>query len=182
MTVIQNPAQLDGHELVAEGSDVPVERKTLDVHVRYSEDGRSRGLVAPTRLYANESVLNDIDPSDAVLPPEGIEGVKNVNGIGIDFVTDGKLDRKALLKIEGDLIGGVRGGFWGLGQLPHISRGSNVGVFENAGLIRDMEHVLVRRPWLGSGLTDRDLFLSGVFEQSLATSESVVKFCTRQFV
>ena len=181
MTVIQNPAQLNGHELIAEGSDVPVECETLDIHVGYSEDSRSWALVAPTGLYADEPVLNDIDSSDAVFTPEGIESIENVNGIGVDLVADGELDRKALFKVEGDLIGGVRSRFRGLSQLPHIGRRSSIGVFEDTSLVRDVEHVLVRGPWLGSSLTDRDLFLSGIFEQGLATSESMVKFYTRQW-
>ena len=73
------------------------------------------------------------------------------------------------------MIGGGRSGFGGLGQLPHVSRGSGVGVLEDTSLIRNVEHVFVRGPRLSSGLADWDLLLSGILKQGLATSESVVK-------
>jgi len=178
VTIVQDPAQLDRHELIAETSDVPIQRETLDIDVGRPEDGGSRGLITSTRLDADESVLNDVDPSDTVLTPEGVKRVEHVDGISIRLVAvgeDGEIDGETLFELDGDLIGGVRSGFGRLGQLPHIGRGSGVGVLEDTSLIRDVEHVLVRRPWLRSGLAHRDLLLGGVFQQGLATSESVVK-------
>lgn len=108
MAVVQDSAQLDCHELIAERPDVPIERKTLDIDVGRSEDGRSWGLITPARLYTDEPILDDIDPPDTVLASEGIQDVKDVNGISIGLVAvrkDSEFDRKTLLEIDGDLIG-----------------------------------------------------------------------------
>jgi len=178
VTIVQNPAQLDGHELIAESSDVPIERETLDINVGRSEDGGPWRLITSTGLDTDESVLDDVNPSDTMLTPKGVKGIKHIDGVCVRLVAvreDSEVDGKTLFELDGDLIGGVRGRFGRLGQLPHIGRGSSVGVLENTSLVRDVEHVLVRGPWLSSGLTDWDLFLSGVFKQGLATSESVVK-------
>jgi hypothetical protein len=114
-----------------------------------------------------------------MLTPEGIQDVKDVDGIGVGLVAlrkDCKFDRKPMFELDFDLIGVARGRLGRLGQLPHIVRRSDVGVLEDTSLIRNVEHVLVRRPWLSSGLTDWNLFLRCVLEQSLTTGESVVKF------
>ena len=42
MAVVQDAAQLDGDELVAERAYVPVEREALEVHVRRAQDGCAR--------------------------------------------------------------------------------------------------------------------------------------------
>jgi hypothetical protein len=38
-----------------------------------------------------------------------------------------------------------------------------------------MDQILIRGPWLISGLTDWNLLLGRVFDQVLTTSESVIK-------
>ena len=179
MTVVQDSAQLDRQELIPEGSDVPIKRKALDINVGHSEDGRSWSLITSTRLDTDESVFDHIDPSDSVLTSEGVQDVKDVNGISIGLVAvrkDSKFDRKTLLELDGDLIGGVRSRLRRLGQLPHIGRRSDVGILEDTSFIRNVEHVLVSRPGLCSGLADRNLFFSCVFKQGLTASKSVVKF------
>ena len=183
MPIVEDPAELDSHELVAESSDIPIKRETLDIHVGRSEDGGSWRLITSTRLDTDESVLDDVDPPDTVLTPEGIKGVKHVNSIGVSLVAvrkDGELDRETLFELDCDLVRGVRGGFGRLGQLPHIGRRSDVGILEDTGLIRNVEHVLVRGPWLGGSLADWDLLLGSIFEQRLTTSESVVKLWVRR--
>jgi hypothetical protein len=167
VTVVQNPAQLDGHELIAESPDVPIERETLDVHVGHSEDGRSWSLITSTGLDTDESVLDDVNPSDTVLTPEGIKGVKHVNGIGVRLVAvrkDSELDGKALFELDGDLIRGA--------ERIRETRSTSTyrpevwcWVLEDTSLIRNVEQVLVRGPWLSSGLSDWNLLLGGVFEQ-----------------
>ena len=86
MAVVQDPAQLDGHELIAEGSDVPIERETLDINVGRSEDGGSWSLITSPRLDADESVFNNVDPPDTVFTPEGVKGIKHVNSVSVRLV------------------------------------------------------------------------------------------------
>ena len=179
MSVVQNPAQLDRHELIPERSNVPIERKTLDVDVGRPEDGRSWCLITSTRLHTDEPVLDDIDPSDTVLSSEGVQHVEDINRISIRLVAlrkHSELDRETLFELDCDLIGGVRRRLGRFGQLPHIVRRRGVGILEDTSLIRNVEHVLVRRPWLCGGLAHWNLFFSCVLKQRLTTSESMVKF------
>lgn len=179
MAVVQDLAQLDCHELITESSDVPIQRKALDIKVGRSEYGRSWALVTSAGFHTNEPVLDDIDPSDTVLAPEDIQDVKDINRISIGLVEvseDNKFDRKALLELDGDLIGGVRSRLGRLGQLPHIGWRRDVGILQYTSLVRDVEHVLVRGPRFSGSLAHWNLFLCCVLKQGLTTSESVVKF------
>ena len=68
-----------------------------------------------------------------------------------------------------------RGGLVGACEdTSDIGRGG-VGVLEDAGLVRDVEEVLVGRPRLGGGLLHGDLLLGGVGEEGLAAGEAVVE-------
>ena len=179
VAVVQDPGELDRDELITERTDVPVQGHPLEVHVSDPEDGGSGRLVTTPRLYTDESVLDNVDPTDPVLPGERVELQKDLDGVGVDGSGpgDGDLGRETSLELDDDLLGFVGGVFGGSGQLPHVSGRSGVGVLEDPGLVRDVEQVLVGRPGLGGGLNDGDTVLGGVLEESRSTGESVVELC-----
>jgi hypothetical protein len=45
-----------------------------------------------------------------------------------------------------------------------------------------VEQILVRGPWLGFGLSNRDVFGIGVFKKCLSSSKAVVEFYAAQLV
>lgn len=145
VTVVEDVGEGGGDELVSERSDVPVEGETLEVHVRDSEDGRSGGLVASSRLDSDEPVLDNVDSSDPVLSGERVEGEEDLDRVG-----DGLLGGENV-NLGGDTLGelnqdvlGRGGGVLGVGgELPHVSGRGRVGVLKDTGLVRDVEQVLV---------------------------------------
>jgi hypothetical protein len=143
-----------------------------------SENGSGGGLVTSSRLDTDESVLDNIDSSNTVLSGKGVESQKDFNSVG-DALAVGRssdLDGNTLEEFDSDLLGLFGSLLRRSGQLPHVIGRSLVGVFKNTGLVRDMEEVLVGRPWLGSGLDDGDTVLGSVLEKSRSTSESLVEF------
>ena len=54
------------HELVLEVGSTAVERDALDRAVRGEQDGAARGLVDAAALHADEAVLDQVEPADAV--------------------------------------------------------------------------------------------------------------------
>lgn len=175
VTVVEDSAERDGGELVTESTDVPVKGETLEVNVGGAEDSGAGGLVASARLDTDESVLDDIDTADTVLPAEGVQGIEDIDGVGVDLVVSDNLDGETGLKLNRDTLGSGGGGLEGAGKLPHVIGRGGVGVLEDTGLVGDVEQVLVGGPGLGGGLDDGDVLLGGVLEESLATGEAVVE-------
>ena len=64
-------------------------------------------------------------------------------------------------------------------ELPHVGRRSGVGVLEDAGLVGDVEEVLICRPRLRGGLLNGDALLCGVREERLTAREPVVELCSK---
>lgn len=96
MAVVEDSAELDGGKLISQCTDVPVESEALKVDMSSTQNSGSRRLVASAGLDTDESILNDIDPANTVLPSKGVEGVEDVDSIGIllgvarDDNTDGE--------------------------------------------------------------------------------------------
>lgn len=111
--------------------------------MRRTKDRRTRALVASSRFYANEAVLNNIDTADAVLAGEGIESKKYLNAFSPCLRASNDLGGKSLCEMNYDLLGMIRRIFRRVRQLPHVSRGSCVRIFENASFIRDVEKVFI---------------------------------------
>lgn len=178
MTVVQNSAQSDCCELITKSTDIAVQGKALKIHVSNTQDSGSWGFVASTGLDTDESVLDDVDTTDTVLPAEGVQGNKDIDGVGVDLVIlrHGDLHGETTLEIDRDLFGLLRGFFWRSRQLPHVDRRGGVGVLEDTSLIGDMEQVFIGGPWLGSGLLNGDVLFSCVLEEMLSASEAVVEF------
>lgn len=184
VTVIEDSAESDSGELVTQSTDVPVKSQSLQIDMGSSEDGGSRRLVAPTGLDTDESVLDDVDTADTVFPAEGVEGEEDLDGVG-DFLGvggDDEFDGEAGLELDSDAFGVLRSILWSGGQLPHIGRRGDVGILEDAGLVGDVEQVLVGGPGLGCGLEDGDALLRCVLEQSLTTRELVVELWMKMSV
>src|SRR6185312_14316177 len=55
------------HEIVFEMRGAAIERDALHAAVRREQDGAARGLIDAARLHADEAVLDEIEPADAVL-------------------------------------------------------------------------------------------------------------------
>jgi hypothetical protein len=182
VAVVQDAAKCDGNELVPESPDVPVEGKALKIDVGCPEDRGARAFVAPTRLDADETILDNIDTANTMLATESVEEHEDLHGVrhrleGI--VYGGDLDGKTTLELDEDAFSGVGSVFGRCGELPHVCGRGRVGVLENAGLVRDMEEVLVGRPWLGCGLLYRDLLFSGVLEQGGTAGKAIVELYSR---
>jgi len=163
--------------LISHSSDVSVQGHSLEIHVGDSEDGSGGGLVTPSRLDTDESVLDDVDSSNTVLSGEGVQGKEDLDSVGntLPIGGGGNLDGDTLEELDGNLLG-LFGGLLGRsGQLPHVIRRGLVGVLKDTGLVRDVEEVLVGRPGLGSSLDNGDTILGSVLEESGSTSESLVK-------
>src|SRR5439155_6266046 len=58
------------HQLVLEVRRATVERDLLDAAMRRDQDGAAGRLVHAARLHADEAVLNEIEPADAMGAPE----------------------------------------------------------------------------------------------------------------
>jgi len=142
-----------------------------------AEDGGSGRLVAAAGLDTNEPVLDDVDTADTVLAAKGVEGEENLDAVSVLLVIVGDDDPggETTLEFDGDALGSLGSILGSGGQLPHICRRGGVGVLEDAGLVGDVEQVLISRPGLGGGLDDGDVLLGGILEKGLATREPVVE-------
>ena len=76
-------------ETVAQMDEVAVESELLDELVGGVEDGHARGFVDAAALHADEAVLDDVDPSDAVATADLVELADH-------------LERRTLFAVEGD--------------------------------------------------------------------------------
>lgn len=177
VAVVEDAAELDGDELVAQGADVPVEGEALEVDVRGAQDRRRGRLVASARLDADETVLDDVDAADTVLARERVEGEEDLDAVGVGLVASGDLDGETALELDGNALGLLGRVFGGDSEFPHIGRRGGFGVLEDAGLVGDVEQVLVGRPGLGGGLSDGDVLFGSIGEESLTTRETVVELC-----
>lgn len=124
-----------------------------------AEDGSAGGLVASSGFYSDKSVLDDVNSSDAVLAAQSVESKEDFHRIGVCFIACHDLDGKTGLEFDGDAFRVGRRILRGCGKLPHISRRSGIGVFKDTSFVRDVEKILVGRPWLGGSLGDRDRLL-----------------------
>jgi len=164
MSVIKDSAEFDGDELISQSSDIPVQGKTLKVDVGSTQDGSAGRLVASAGLDTNETVLDDIDPSNTVFPAKCVQGKEDLYSVGVGFILlwHVDLDGYAGFELDGNAFG--LGGciFGSSGQLPHIWGRCCVGVFEDTGFVGDVEEILISRPGLGGGLCNRDGLLFGI--------------------
>ena len=77
----------------------------LDAAVRGKQDGAARGLVHASRLHADESVLDQVEPADPVGAPERVKLGQQASRREPAAV---ERDRIAALELDGDIGGLVR--------------------------------------------------------------------------
>ena len=112
--------------------------------MRYPKNSGCGRFITPSRLYTNESVLDNIDSAHTVFPRQSVKLQKDLNGVSDDFTvlrcdlrreTSGPFDTESF---------GLFGGFLrGRGQFPHVVGRGRVGVFQDTGFVRDVEEVLI---------------------------------------
>ena len=126
-----------------------------------------------------EIITHDINTTNTVAAGNGVGSQEDVNGVsdGLLLAIRGelKLNRNTLLEVNGEVLGLVRGSQGVLGQLPHVGGRSGVGVLQDTGLVGAVGQVLVHAPGLGLGRGDRDALLSGVGEEVVTASETLVE-------
>ena len=185
----------NGDELVTQSTDFTVHDKTLEVtallandfnhsfcgdsHVRSTQKGETRGLVAATRLNTDETVLNNVNTANAVTTGNGVGSQEELDRVGNSLLLAVlgvlQLHRETLVEVDDEVFRLVGSGERVGGQFPHISGGSGVGVLQDTGLVRAVGQVLVHTPWLGLGRGDGDTLLGGVVKQGVTASETVVE-------
>ena len=97
-----------------------------------AQDGHGRGVVAATGLETDEAVLDNIDAADAVGVAELVERGEELDAVGVRLLGCDELRGDALLEMDGNVGGLVGGRERRLRHGPHVVRGGDVGVFEDA--------------------------------------------------
>ena len=171
-----NLGVVEGEKLVTQGADFTVHDETLEINVSHPQARETGSLVAATRLETDEAVLDNVDSAHAVATGNGVDGQENLGGVRLGlavFVVE--LDGETLFEVQDKVLWGIRGLGRVDGQLPHVLRGSDVGVFEDAGFVRAVGQVLVHGPGLALGAGDGDVGLGGVVEEIGTALEAVVE-------
>ncbi len=156
--------------------EVAVHGQRLHVAVGHHQDGAARGLVDPAALHADETVLDQIDPADAVLAGQLVQCLHHRGGLHRLAV-----DRHAVaaLEVEFDVFGLVRRVLGGGGQLEHglvvLGRRVEPGVFEDARLVGNVQEVAVHRVGLGSAGLDVDVVGAAILDHLLAAGEGLAE-------
>ena len=142
-----------------------------------SEDGKTGSLVAATRLDTNETVLDNVDTTNTVAASNLVSSKEQLHGVSDSLVTlVGDLSRNTLVEVNDEVLRGI-GGISGINsELPHVLGGSGVGILKNTGLEGNVSKVLVGRPGLSLGLSNRDTLGSSVFKKILAANKSLDEF------
>lgn len=179
VAVVEDTTKLDCHELVPERSHIPVQGQAFQIHVRHAQDGGTRRLVATAGLDSDKTIFDNIDPADAVLPPERVQRVEDVHGIGVRLFVIRHFDfnGESSFKLDGDALRCLGRIFGSGSKFPHVCRRSDVRVLEDSSLVRNMEKVLISRPGFGGSLGNRDSVFFCVGKKRLSASETVIKFC-----
>lgn len=144
--------------------------------MRGPEDGEPWGFIAAPRFDADEAILNDINPANAVSAGKSVCSEEELKGAGGSLGCSDQLDWNSLRENNREVFGSVRGGCYGCGEFPHVVRRGRVGVFEDACLVGAMSEILVHTPWLGLGGGNGNFLLSGIVEKILTASKTVVEF------
>lgn len=97
--------------------------------MRGPENGEPWSFIAAARFDADESVLNDIDPADAMLAGQRVRGEEELEGACGRLGRSDQLDWNPSGEDNCEVFWRVRGGGHGGGEFPHIVRWSRVRVF-----------------------------------------------------
>ncbi len=158
------------HELVLEVGCAAVKRDGFDPAVRRKQNGAARRLVHAARLHADETVLDEIEPADAVCAPERVERSEQIRGrkpLAIER------DRVAALEIDHDITGLIgrrlRIERARIDVVRHLLRR----VLQHLALRRGMQQIRVDGKWRLAALIlrDGDLMLLGKGDERLARAK-----------
>jgi hypothetical protein len=117
--------------LVAQVADLCVHDETLKIEMGETEDGHGGRVVAATGLEADETVLDNVDTTDAVVETELVQRNEELNGVGVCLLGCDDLGGNTLLEVYGD-VGGLVGCVEGrLGHGPHVLGRGDIGVLED---------------------------------------------------
>ena len=149
----------------------------LDAAVGGEEDGAAGGLVDAARLHADEAVLDEVEPADAVPAAELVEAGEEGGG-GEGLAVD--RDRVAALEADLDVLGRVGRLLRVDGALVDVRRRLLGGVLEHLALGGGVQEVRVDRERRLAALVpgDRDLVRLGELEEPGAGGE--VPFAPRR--
>ena len=115
----------------------------LELLVGKVQDGAARRLVHAAVLHADEAVLHDVDDADAVRAADGVELLDDLRGLHA-LAVDG--DGRALLEVDGDiggLVRGLEGGNAHFQEAGLVIVGLVRGVLEIEALMAQVPEVLV---------------------------------------
>ena len=167
---IVNQFGITRRELVLQMCGAPVERQRLDPAMREVEDRAAGRLVHAARLHADETILDEVEPPDAVataIVVECLEQRRGRHALAIDR------DRIAALEIDRDHLGRV-GRVLGIDGARIDVIGHFVPrVLEDEALRRGVQHVRVGRKRCLAALVvrDRDLVRLGKRDQRGAAGQ-----------
>ena len=151
-----------------------VERERFDLTMRLHEDRAAGRLVHAARFHTDETILNEIDAADAMFAAEFVERLQHA--AGREFLAVHR-DAIALHEVKFDVFGLVRRILGRDGKLKHalvgVGRGVKPRVFQNAGLVGNVEQVAIHRIRLFEGSFDGDFVLSAVSDHLGATREKL---------
>lgn len=151
-------------EAVAQVHDFAVHGEGLDLAMGEVQDGTAGGLIHTAALHADEAVFHHVHAAHAVFAAEFVQRFHDLEGIHGLAVHGHAV---AFVKVEHDVLGFVRGVFREDGEggevvaILHIA-GVEPRVFQNAGLIADVQEVAVHGEGLFRARLDGDLFLFAV--------------------
>ena len=153
-----------GDEAVAEVHDFAVHGEGLDLAMGEVEDGTAGGLIDAAAFHADEAVFYHVHAADAVFAAEFVQRLHDLEGVH-GLAVHG--DAVAFVEVEHDVFGLIRGVFWEDGEggevvaILHIAR-IEPGVFENTGLVADVQEVAVHGEGLFRAGLDGDFFVVAV--------------------
>jgi len=100
--------------------------------VREAEDRHGRRVIATAAFQAQKPVFDDIYPADAVDLANLVEGAEEVDRVCVFTLRSDELRRDALLEVNRDVGGLVRGLPGVIGHDPHVVRRWVGWVFKDA--------------------------------------------------
>src|SRR6185437_15539647 len=152
------------HQLVLQMRGVAVERDAFDAAMRGMEDGAARRLVNAARLHADEAVLDQIEPADAMLAAELVEPRqqrRRRQRLAVDR------NRVTVLELDLDIFRLVGRGLGRDAAAIDELLGLDPRVFEHFAFGRNVQQVGVGRERRLAALVarDRNLMFLGVLDQ-----------------
>src|SRR5215469_10317040 len=149
--------------------DFPVERDRLNRPMCGVKDRHPRSLIHSSRLHADESVLEQVDPSDSMLAADLVQFVQK--GRGGQAVPINRY-RYPCLEVDLDIARLVGRALRRAGQYEYVLRWLGPRVLEYSALIADVHQIAVHRIGLVLGRGNRNAMLVAIANQVGARLEA----------